>query len=302
MTLILAIGTPNSLLVAIHDLVAHMSWVERLSLVTIGTSAVFLALLERAVPYSKGQAFFREGFFDDFALYTIAQSYILGIIIFSLIIARLDAVGGLSRFQLLAHWPLWLQVTVFVVTHDFYIYWMHRWQHRNRYMWRLHEAHHSPKSVDWLSGSRSHCLEILINQTVEFAPIVLLGASPEVVALKGAISAVWGMYIHANLNVDTGRLQWIINGPEMHRWHHTTGKGMRSNFSTKLAIWDWMFGTAYLPFNERATNYGVATRFPKHYVGQTLYAFRAFHRRAPSHTDAPGDLALNSDGVSAGDL
>ena len=285
----------------LHDLFAHMSTVERFSLATIGASAVLFALLERITPYSKGQALFREGFFDDFALYTIAQSYVLGIVIFSIIIAQLDGVGGLSRLKLVAHWPLWLQVTLFVVTHDFYIYWMHRWQHRNRYLWRLHEAHHSPTSVDWLSGSRSHCLEILINQTVEFAPIVLLGASPEVVPLKGAISAVWGMYIHANLNVHTGRLQWIVNGPEMHRWHHTTGKGMRSNFSTKLAIWDWMFGTAYLPPNQRAKDYGVRSWFPKHYLAQTLYAFRAFHRRAPARAVAPPGLALESDGASAGD-
>ena len=286
----------------LHDLFAHMSTVERFSLATIGASAVLFALLERITPYSKGQALFREGFFDDFALYTIAQSYVLGIVIFSIIIAQLDGVGGLSRLKLVAHWPLWLQVTLFVVTHDFYIYWMHRWQHRNRYLWRLHEAHHSPTSVDWLSGSRSHCLEILINQTVEFAPIVLLGASPEVVPLKGAISAVWGMYIHANLNVHTGRLQWIVNGPEMHRWHHTTGKGMRSNFSTKLAIWDWMFGTAYLPGNQQAKGYGVRSWFPKHYLGQTLYAFRPFHRRARSHAVAPGGLTLDSEAASAGDF
>src|SRR5499433_3202009 len=135
---------------------AHMSWVERMSLIAIGGSAVLFALLERVMPYSRGQTFLREGFFDDFALYTIAQNYVLSIVIFSIIIARLDAAGGFSRLQLIAGWPLWLQVTFFVVTHDFYIYWMHRWQHRNRFMWRLHEAHHSPKSVDWLAGSRSH--------------------------------------------------------------------------------------------------------------------------------------------------
>jgi len=276
-----------------------MSVVERLSLAIIGSSAVLLALLERIVPYNKGQAFLREGFFDDFALYTIAQNYVLGIIIFSGIVAKIDAVSGFSRLQLIAHWPLWVQVTFFVVTHDLYIYWMHRWQHQNKYGWRIHEAHHSPKSVDWLSGSRSHAVEILINQTVEFAPVVLLGASAAVIPLKGAISAVWGMYIHANLNVRTGKLQWIVNGPEMHRWHHTTGKGMRSNFSTKLAIWDWMFGTAYFPANERAKEYGVKTWFPKHYVAQTLYAFRRFHRLPRSRAMAPTRLTLDSNDSAA---
>src|SRR5215470_7249905 len=292
--------TSHSIAVMVRDVFAHMSIVERVSLATIGASAVLLALLERIIPYTNGQRFLREGFFDDFALYSIAQNYALSIVIFSIVIARLDAVGGFSRLQLLAGWPLWLQVTLFVVTHDFYIYWMHRWQHRNRYLWRLHEAHHSPTSVDWLSGSRSHCLEILINQTVEFAPIVLLGASPDVVPLKGAISAVWGMYIHANLNVRTGRLQWIINGPEMHRWHHAKGRGMGANFSTKLAVWDWMFGTAHLPAGQRAGDYGVRVWFPDNYFAQTLYAFRRFHR-APSRPGAPADPALRPADPAAAD-
>ena len=287
--------TLNSIPAVIHDVFAHMSTVERLSLAAIGSSAILFALLERLMPCTKGQAFLREGFFDDFALYTVAQSYILGIVIFGIIIAKLDAASGFSGRQLLARWPLWSQVTFFVVTHDFYIYWMHRWQHRNRYMWRLHEAHHSPTSVDWLSGARSHCLEILINQTVEFAPIVLLGASPQVIPLKGAISAIWGMYIHANLDVHTGRLQWIINGPEMHRWHHTMGKGMRSNFSTKLAVWDWMFGTAYCPVGQRAKDFGLRTWFPKHYIGQTIFAFRRVRPGAPATVASVTTLAAGSD-------
>jgi hypothetical protein len=37
------------------------------------------------------------------------------------------------------------------------------------------------------------------------------------------------------------RLQWVINGPEMHRWHHAIDHPQGgSNFGTK-AIWDWIF-------------------------------------------------------------
>lgn len=165
---------------------------------------------------------------------------------------------------------------VFLATHDFYIYWMHRLQHKNKWLWRIHEAHHSPQNVDWLSGSRSHAIEILINQTIEFLPIILLGSPPEVIAYKGAISAVWGMYIHSNINVSTGKLQLIINGPEMHRWHHTVGKGRNRNFGTKLAIWDWIFGTAFLPDNMKADYYGLKINFPKNYIIQFIFAFRAF--------------------------
>jgi sterol desaturase/sphingolipid hydroxylase (fatty acid hydroxylase superfamily) len=254
----------------------NISAAEQQSLIIIFISAILFIILERIFPYTKGQRVLREGFFDDLALYTIAQSYILGIIVFGFIIRGIDESTGLSRLNLFADVPIWLQLVFFVITHDIYIYWMHRWQHKNKYLWRIHEAHHSPKKVDWLSGSRSHALEILLNQTIEFLPIVLLGAPVEVLAYKAAISAVWGMHIHANLNLNTGNLQKIINGPEMHRLHHTTGKGRNRNFATKLAIWDWLFGTAYLPEGIKAEDYGLKTYFPAYYFMQTLYAFRRF--------------------------
>ena len=253
-----------------------ISAAEQQSFIIIFTSAILFIILERIFPYTKGQRVLREGFFDDLALYTIAQSYILGIIVFGLIIRGIDESAGLSRLHLFADVPIWLQLVIFTVSHDIYIYLMHRWQHKNKYLWRIHEAHHSPKKVDWLSGSRSHALEILMNQTIEFLPIVLLGAPVEVLAYKATISAVWGMYIHANLNVHTGNLQKIINGPEMHRLHHTTGKGRNRNFATKFAIWDWLLGTAYLPEGIKAEDYGLKTYFPQHYFMQTLYAFRSF--------------------------
>jgi sterol desaturase/sphingolipid hydroxylase (fatty acid hydroxylase superfamily) len=261
----------------ISDYLESLSSAEAYSMLVIISAAVVFIILERVFPYTKGQKVFREGFFDDLALYTIAQSYILSILIFGYLIYYIDNTTGLSRLQLFANVPIWIQLVFFLITHDIYIYWMHRWQHSNKWLWRIHEAHHSPKKVDWLSGSRSHALEILINQTIEFLPIVLLGAPVEVIAYKGVISALWGMYIHSNLDVKTGKLQKIINGPEMHRWHHSTGKGRNRNFATKLAIWDWIWGTAYLP-ETKPDEYGLKTYFPANYFSQTLFAFRGFKK------------------------
>ncbi len=252
-----------------------MNDAEITSILIIVSAALIIIILERLFPYTEGQKIFREGFFDDFALYSVAQSYILGIVIFSYIIRFIDNSTGISRLNLFEDIPVWLQLLFFLATHDLYIYWMHRWQHKNKYLWRIHEAHHSPKKVDWLSGSRSHALEIILNQTIEFLPIVLLGSPVEVIAYKATISAVWGMYIHSNINLRTGNLQKIINGPEMHRWHHSTGKGRNRNFATKFAFWDWIFGTAYLP-DYKPPDYGLKTYFPAHYLMQTIYAFRSF--------------------------
>jgi sterol desaturase/sphingolipid hydroxylase (fatty acid hydroxylase superfamily) len=246
----------------------------------IAAFAFIFIILEKIFPYNKGQKFIREGFSNDFILYNFLQSFILGLVI-SYIIQFLDSFTQLSQYWLISGWPVWTQVVFFVVTHDFYIYWFHRLQHKNKYLWRIHEAHHSTKTVDWLSGVRSHSLEILINQTVEFAPIILLGAAPETAIYKGTISAVWGMYIHSNINIKSGRLQYFINGPEMHRWHHSDDgvDAHNKNFSTKLAVWDWLFKTSYFPKEKQAQKYGLGyLNFPKNYIMQHLYAFRKFKK------------------------
>jgi sterol desaturase/sphingolipid hydroxylase (fatty acid hydroxylase superfamily) len=117
----------------VENYFAQMSNAEFYSTIAIGGTAVFFIIVERIWPYMKGQKVLREGFFDDLALYTIAQSYILGILIFTYIINLIDSTTGLSRLQLFRDVPIWIQLLFFLVTHDLYIYWMHRWQHSNKY-------------------------------------------------------------------------------------------------------------------------------------------------------------------------
>lgn len=249
-----------------------------LSPVIVVTAALVLIVLERRFPYTDGQPLFRKGFWSDLGMYTLFQSYVLSWVIFGFI-HWLDGIVGASRAQILSPWPIILQFLFFLITHDIYIYFFHRWQHRNKFLFRIHEAHHSVGDVDWLAGARSHSLEILINQTIEFLPVILLGAAPEVVLIKGVVDAVWGMYIHSNINVRSGRLQYIINGPEMHRWHHSKGKGNSINYGTKFAVWDWLFGTAYLPKEQKPASYGLTDgRFPEGYFRQHWFAFRPFRR------------------------
>jgi sterol desaturase/sphingolipid hydroxylase (fatty acid hydroxylase superfamily) len=244
----------------------------------IASAAAGIVFLERCFPYERQQRFLRDGFWNDLILYSLVQSYVLGLLI-SWFITWVDAAAAVSRLQVLSDWPIWQQVLLFVITHDLYIYWFHRIQHRSIRFWRVHEAHHSTKDVDWLSGSRSHAFEILINQTVEFAPIMLLGASPEVALIKGMVSAIWGMWIHANIDVRSGPLQYVINGPEMHRWHHSDRVEDGSyNFATKFAFWDWFFGTAYLPEKKKPAGYGLKEiEFPSNYFLQQVFAFRPLH-------------------------
>ncbi|MES1166100.1 MAG: sterol desaturase family protein [Verrucomicrobiota bacterium] len=257
-----------------------------LSPALIVSGALILIALERLRPYDPGQRFLREGLGTDLVGYTIIQSYLLAHVIASLSL-WLGRTTGLPRLHLLSGWPVWQQVALFVVSHDLYIYLFHRLQHHSPLLWRVHEAHHATKQVDWLSGSRSHALEILINQSIEFVPLALLGAAPEVALIKVTIDALWGMYIHSNVDVRSGRLQRIINGPEMHRWHHAIEIRDGVNFATKFAFWDWLFGTAHLP-DVKPRGYGILEPFPTGYLQQQLHLFK---RRPREEAAAVPDLS-----------
>ena len=261
--------------------------IELISTGVIVVWACIMILLERKYPYTKGMPFFRDGWWLDFFWYTLVQSYFLQILIFDYIIAPLKSKMGLSETGVLSGLPIWVLIPIFLVVHDFYIYWFHRLQHENKLFWRIHEAHHSVTTVDWLAGSRSHFLEIIINQTIEFAPIMFLldtHTGHIVVVLKGLIDALWGMWIHSNIDVHSGKLQYVINGPEMHQWHHSDHKEVfYSNYSTKFAIWDWLFGTAFLPGLKpfkyqflKPQKFGLPYDYPRDYFEQQWFLFHRF--------------------------
>lgn len=236
--------------------------------------ALLIIVCERAWPYDARQALFRRELFGDLVFYGLAQSYVVGLAItaFVQLLARQAPETGPG---LVSGWPLGLQVVFFLLTHDFYIYWFHRAQHASSWLWRLHEAHHAPQEVDWISGAKSHALEIMINETVDLAPIVLLGAHPWVVPIKLVVDVLTGMYIHSNVDIRR-HPRWLafVNGPHLHRWHHAVETASRNvNFGTKLAVWDHLFGTASLPKGKPHAYGVVGHAFPRGFWRQQWHAF-----------------------------
>lgn len=242
-------------------------------------SALSFTLLERIRPYRKGLPIFREGYWTDLVWYTLIQSAFLSVLILNMIIPAAESYFQLSPEGYLSHWPVWALWLLFLLTHDFYMYWFHRLQHHSKVLWRTHEAHHSVQEVDFLAGGRSHVLEIIINQTIEFAPIFFLldaEKAGQVAALKAMTDSTYGMFIHANLDIRLGWLGYIFNGPHMHQWHHAEHKEVYyANYSTKFAFFDWIFGTYFNP-NYTPKVWGLPYDFPKDYFAQHVFAFYRF--------------------------
>ena len=239
--------------------------------------ALLIIVLERKFPYEP-QRFFRREFWTDLVWFSTIFSVLMGWLAYKFAIPAIDHFTGWSTSRGIRDWPIWIQVVVSLVTHDLFIYTFHRAMHRNRFLWRIHEAHHSTPDVDWVGGSRGHVIENMITGTAELAPIVFFMA-PEVAAIKSVIDACWGMWIHANIDWSLGKLRYIINGPYMHRWHHAR-EVHDVNFATKFAFWDWLLGTAYLPEGRKPTSYGLDVAWPQNIVTQQLFAFRKFVPKA----------------------
>lgn len=233
--------------------------------------AALMIALERRFPYDR-QRFFRREFWTDLLWFSTVFSTAIGWVAYRFVIPAIDRFTGLGHLRGIRGWPIWAQVLVSLFSHDLFIFSFHYAMHKNRFLWRLHEAHHSVQDVDWVGGSRGHVFENLITSTAELLPIVFF-MSPEVAVIKPAIDACWGMWIHSNIRVSLGPLNYVINGPYLHRWHHAR-EIHDVNFATKFSFLDFLFGTAYFPRDRRPRSYGLDDPYPTNIVAQQLFAFR----------------------------
>lgn len=74
-------------------------------------------------------------------------------------------------------------------------------------------------------------------------------------------------------------MKFIFNSPEMHIWHHAyelpEDRRYGINFGISLAMWDYIFGTAYIPYEGRDIRLGFpgVEAFPHDFVHQNIHGF-----------------------------
>jgi sterol desaturase/sphingolipid hydroxylase (fatty acid hydroxylase superfamily) len=171
--------------------------------------------------------------------------------------------------------PLWLQLIEVLLLADIGLYFAHRAFHAVPALWRIHQVHHSIEHMDWLAAHRVHPIDQILTKTASFLPLFALDFSTEAIAIFGLIFQFHALLVHANVRLGFGPLKWLIVSPDFHHWHHCRDReAWDRNFAAQFALWDHLFGTAYLPAGKKAAQFGITEQLPEHYAGQLLYPFR----------------------------
>ena len=254
-------------------------------LIDLAALALFAAVfipLERLLPIVHGRRFLRPYLGLDLMHVVCSGVAIrIGIVlviagtVFAAAVVIPDSLGTAVRMQ-----PLWLQFVEVLLLADFVFYWVHRAFHQVPALWRIHSVHHSIEELDWIAAHRVHPIDQILTKGLSVAPVFALGFNLEAVAAFTLVYAWQSLLIHSNANVRFGPLRFFLVSPQFHHWHHANEAEARDkNFSAQLPVWDYLFGTAYVPGSAMPCRYGTDEQVPMTYVGQLLHAFPTLARK-----------------------
>jgi len=148
-------------------------------------------------------------------------------------------------------------------------------------------------------------LALVVGELPGYGLLVLLGCSEAILALFTLVTAVHGIFQHANLEVRLGPLNHFFSMAELHRWHHSeTLHEANHNYGQTIILRDTLFGTRFLPRDREppeAIGIPGLEAFPMTWWAQIKSPFTWRDIRSRSHstaaarhptaapTDPPGD-------------
>ena len=176
------------------------------------------------------------------------------------------------------HAPILLQLLLATLLVDFFKYWYHRATHEVPWLWRIHSIHHSLTRLEMLRASYFYPIDIFLTVGTGTLVMLMAGAGPEVIIFHNVYAGITGLLNHSNADLQCGFWDVILNSPGHHRAHHSAGSpGGRSNYGSFFNFTDRLFGTRYLPANQRSFDplgLDASYRMPDTFLSQLAVPFR----------------------------
>lgn len=145
------------------------------------------------------------------------------------------------------------------VFNDFGTYIIHLLFHKIPFLWEFHKTHHSATSMNPFTQYRLHPIELIINNAMS---IFIFGIVTGIfdylsdhqvskwtylgINVFSFIFYSWGANLrHSHVKLKFFNfLEYIFISPLQHQIHHSDNpKHFDKNLGSRLAIWDWIFGT-----------------------------------------------------------
>ena len=253
----------------------------------IGLSLLFFAL-ELLHPWRQNQKRFRKDFWLD-AFYMFFNYFLFSLVVYNAasgVVVQLfnDLLGLLGITNLVAveidSWPVWAQLGTLFLLRDFVQWNIHRLLHRVPFLWEFHKVHHSVEEMGFAAHLRYHWAENVVYRTLEYLPLALIGFGIDDFFWVYLFTLAVGHFNHSNFTIPLGPLKYILNNPRMHIWHHARELPENArygvNFGITLSLWDYLFGSDYIPSDGRDIELGFHgdEDFPAGFAGQNLHGLR----------------------------
>ncbi len=134
-----------------------------------------------------------------------------------------------------------------------------------------------------VNTGRFHFVDTIVSVGFGLSLGVLLGAPEHIIVWVSVITGYVGLLTHCNVEMRFGILNYIVNTPGLHRWHHSMkiDEGNR-NYGENLMIFDQIFGTFINPDRRPPADIGIREDMPDTLVGQIAHPFRTRRVTAPS--------------------
>lgn len=137
-------------------------------------------------------------------------------------------------------WWLPLSVVVYLLAHDTWFYWTHRWMHRPAPFRAVHAVHHASRPPTAWAAMSFHPIEALTGAVVIPTLAFLVPIHVAMLGLVLAIMTVMGITNHMGWEMFPRRLVhsrlggWIITASHHHRHHEQ----YRCNYGLYFRFWD----------------------------------------------------------------
>jgi sterol desaturase/sphingolipid hydroxylase (fatty acid hydroxylase superfamily) len=230
-----------------------------------------------------GSIYLHRSAIVDYKFY-FANGLILSLVSFSTMILSstyvaeaasdlLDALFGAADWTAQPGWTDRLVYSVaLVLALDLGYYLFHRLVHAVPVLWEFHKVHHAAEVLTPVTGTRNHPVDSLLEWAFTSVALGLAqgifghlhGHDLDALTLFNTSAVMFVFNVTANLRhthiwVSYGRIaSRILSSPAQHQIHHSTAaRHLGKNLGRVFSLWDWMFGTIYVPTARETLKIGL---------------------------------------------